>query len=115
MKRNQLLEQTLCAKFCAYYKPGKNEELACRGHDVVELLLKGRTLNFVQPEKRNDSALVEVLVHNLCSDCAFQKEDCDFTLDRRAPPCGGFVLLARLHMAGEITYEEIMEALKGTL
>jgi hypothetical protein len=39
------LVKTLCLKHCSYYKPGKNEELACRGFHVVERLMQsGRTI-----------------------------------------------------------------------
>ena len=36
------LTQAVCLRLCSYYKPGRNEELACRGYLVLErLALRG--------------------------------------------------------------------------
>jgi hypothetical protein len=108
MKEDQSLEQALCLAYCFYYKPGKNEELACRGRIVVERLLRnGRMIVFDKSDKRIDSATAEMLVQKMCMACDFHERDCDYMQDRAAPPCGGFILLAQLLSEGELSIEDI--------
>lgn len=108
MKKIQSLEQALCLTFCSYYKPGKNEELACRGRTVVERLLQnGRMIVFDKSEKKIDSATAEMIVQKMCMSCDFHERDCDYMQDRAAPPCGGFILLAQLLSLGELAIEDI--------
>ncbi len=98
----------LCLPFCSYYKPGKKEELACRGYVVVErIVASGRSLPLRGPGRDFDRAKAESLVQRMCPACDFQEDGCDFMLDRNAPPCGGFVLLVRLLESGSITIEDI--------
>lgn len=108
MKKKAPLIQTLCLKYCPYFKPDKNEELACRGYDVVERLMQaGRS---VTPERAGISADTEVtdqLVQALCSACSFHEHDCDFFHDLVSKPCGGFMLLSQLLGSGRITIDEI--------
>lgn len=108
MTENLPLEQTLCLKFCSYYKPGKNEALACRGYLVVERL-SGEGKSLVLENKSGDSSPVlrDRLVNVLCLACDFHEQDCDFMQDRAARPCGGFVLLEKLLGSGVITIEDI--------
>jgi hypothetical protein len=102
------LEQILCLKFCTYYKPGKNEELACRGYMVVERLLReGKSIDLDRTSGESSRIPTDRIVNALCLACDFQKQDCDFMLDRAARPCGGFVLLAQLLGTGVITIEDI--------
>ena len=108
MTDNLSLEQTLCFKFCSYYKPGKNEELACKGYRVVERLLReGKSL--VLENNSDESSLfpADRIVNVLCSACDFHEKDCDFMQDRTARPCGGFVFLAQFLGSGAITIEDI--------
>jgi hypothetical protein len=108
MTENLPLEQTLCLKFCSYYKPGKNEELACKGYRVAERLLRdGKSLVPANNRVELNPILADVIVKNLCSDCDFRKEDCDFMQNRAARPCGGFVFIAHLLESGVITIENI--------
>jgi hypothetical protein len=108
MKKVQSLEQVLCLAYCAYYKPGKNEELTCRGRIVVEQLLqKGRMIVFNKSDQRIDSATAEKMVQKMCMTCDFHERDCDYMQDRSAPPCGGFKLLAQLVQSGDISLEDI--------
>jgi hypothetical protein len=108
MTENLPLEQTLCLKFCSYYKPGKNEALACRGYLVVERL-SGEGKSLVLANKSGDSSPVlrDSLVNVLCLACDFHEQDCDFMQDWAARPCGGFVLLEKLLGSGVITIEDI--------
>ena len=108
MKKEPSLKDSLCLPFCAYYKPGRNEELACRGYEVVKRLMQsGKILPLSDAERRFDRSRAEAVVRALCTACAFQEDGCDFMQDRNAPPCGGFVLLARLVEAGIIEIGDI--------
>ncbi len=104
---------TLCRSFCQYYKPGKNEELSCRGFNIVHRLVqKGRKLPVERPEtpSRPDPGTAASLRDCLCGACDFRDGDCDFVLTGTAPPCGGFMLLSHLLGTGELTLEEIKAA-----
>jgi hypothetical protein len=102
------LVTTLCLKYCAYYKPGKSEALACRGFRVVERLVRaGRAIDVENPGGAEDMRAKEQLVQALCGACSFHEHDCDFFQDRASRPCGGFVLLAQLLGSGRITIAEI--------
>ncbi len=102
------LEQKLCLKFCSYYKPGKNEELACKGYMVVERLLReGKDLVFENNSCESSPELSDRIVKTLCITCDFHEQDCDFMQDRTARPCGGFVLLKKLLRSGVITIEDL--------
>lgn len=108
MKKTPLLEKKLCFKLCAYYKPGKNEQLACKGYSVVEqLMLTGNAVSFENTLKEFDPVAAERLVEKMCVTCDFHDHDCDFMENRAARPCGGFVLLAHLLGSGAITIEDI--------
>ena len=108
MKIESQLKQKLCSKYCTYYKPGKNEALACRGHVVVERLLhEGKKLVLDCRPREFEPATVELIIKNMCTACDFYEHDCDFMQDRTKRPCGGFVLIAQLLVAGAITIEDI--------
>ena len=45
------IREGLCRNFCPYYKPSKDEELACLGFTVIERLIgKGWTIPFDTPD-----------------------------------------------------------------
>jgi len=103
-------DTTLCRNFCQYYKPGKNEELTCRGFVVAhKILQKGRRLSLERPDTLSlpDAGTVEALRGSLCGACEFRAGDCDFILTGAATPCGGFILLSHLLGTGELTLAEI--------
>ena len=108
MEETSPLVKTLCLKYCSYYKPGKNEELACRGFRVVERLMQaGRTILIENPGISADRQVMDQLIQSLCSVCIFHEYDCDFFQDRVSQPCGGFVLLSQLLGSERITIAEI--------
>ena len=107
MSKNPPLVQTLCVRYCAYYKPGKNEELACKGYAVMERLLRSRRIDCEPYGRSPDGSVRELLVQKMCMGCDFHEQDCDFIQDRTKPPCGGFVLISQLIGSGTITLEEI--------
>ena len=94
-------------RLCSYYKPGKNEELACRGYLVLErLALQGVPMRGAKGEHR-DRTGEELLVRTLCMPCPFHEHDCDFMENSALPPCGGFLLLAQLLAAKDISIEDV--------
>ncbi len=103
------LVELLCAQFCAYYKPSKNEELACRGFvEVRSLLEEGKHISFHKRGGEVQPSTVNALVKKICRVCQFRKEDCDFILkDRMAPPCGGFSFLGYLADDGTISIDDV--------
>jgi hypothetical protein len=109
MKKNATLVQTLCLPFCRYYKPGRNEELLCRGAIVIQRLIEsGRNLSIEEKPGRNAGREVqEPVIRLVCGACGFREQDCDFAQDRTPRPCGGFELISSLLMAGVITVEDI--------
>ncbi len=111
MKKAPATGETLCRTFCAYYKPAKKEELACRGFVVVQRLIeKGRAVLPAGPGSAvpPDGAARKSLMRHVCKECDFREADCDFILtEGRAPACGGFVLLSCLLSNGEITIEDL--------
>ena len=111
MNKKEHLIQRLCLPFCCYYKPGKNEELLCRGAAVVErLLLAGKRLPADEKSlKAPDRSATELMLRRLCRACEFREHDCDFVEDGKSSPCGGFVFLSKLLASGAITAEDLGE------
>ena len=96
----------LCQEFCPYYKPSKNNELACMGSIVVERLLnKNGNIPFDKPEKL-DIVTEKKLAQTLCPPCPFYENDCDFVQSGLAP-CGGFILLGNLLGKKTISIDDI--------
>ena len=97
MKENSLRER-LCLQFCPYYKPSKNEELACKGFLVAEgLIKKGKEIPFIKSDKPLEADTEKILRENLCVSCSFNERDCDYAQkEEGASPCGGFLLIGKL-------------------
>lgn len=110
MKKKREVGATLCVNCCTYYKPGKNEELACEGYAVVQRLIKsGKKISLEKRGKAlSNDASAAALRANMCRACSFFQSDCDFILTGgKALPCGGFALLHHLLDSGEITVEDL--------
>jgi hypothetical protein len=102
------LTQAVCLRRCSYYKPGKNEELACRGYVVLERLAQqGNLIDDTNTEHLRCRDVEEPLVQALCMVCPFHEQDCDFMENRALPPCGGFVLLMQLLGKKKISIDEV--------
>ncbi len=102
------LTQMVCSRFCSYYKPGRNEELACRGYVVLErLALQGVSISRDKTELLRDGTDDGILVDALCMVCPFHEHDCDFMENRSLPPCGGFLLLAQLLTEKDISLKDV--------
>ncbi|HYA87402.1 MAG TPA: hypothetical protein VEI57_10110 [Nitrospirota bacterium] len=108
MKKNQTLVHKLCSPYCHYYKPGRNEGLLCRGAIVVKRRMQeGRSITPEKPGAQPDAATIELIVKKMCLACDFHEHDCDFMENRHVPACGGFVLLSKLIMSGQIVIGDI--------
>lgn len=107
----------ICKNFCRFYKPEKDEALACRGFDLV--------LNLVSEEKINEARISEItdftlsdypfdelLKEYLCKKCDFVIDGCSFRDDsyhgEKKIPCGGYILLTKLLSKGIMKIEDIM-------
>jgi hypothetical protein len=103
------LDERLCLNFCPYYKPSKNDELACMGFLVVETLIeRGKKITFDTSEKKLNAVTEETLMQNMCIDCPFYEDDCDFIQQKeKSLPCGGFTLLGNLLEANIIGIDDI--------
>ncbi len=108
-------DTTVCRNYCAYYKPGKNEGMMCQGFVVVHGLLHGgKQISLERPASlaAPGAAAIEGLRKRTCAICSFREADCDYVLTGgTASPCGGFALLSHLLGSGEVTLEEIDEAI----
>jgi hypothetical protein len=107
------LVQAVCSQRCAYYKSGRNEELACQGYIVLERLAttKGIPLARNNDERPRDGAGEELLMQALCVTCPFHEKDCDFMENRALPPCGGFLLLMQLLAAKDLSIDDVKKNL----
>lgn len=105
------LRERLCLQFCPYYKPSKDEEIACKGFLVVEKLIKdGKEISFIKSDKILETDTEKILRENLCIFCSFNKSDCDYAEEEEgASPCGGFSLLGRLIEKQVLTVDNIKD------
>ena len=109
----------LCKKFCAYFKPSKQEDLVCEGFTVIERLLRnGKPIVFDKPDNEYVYEVKEMLMQDMCTVCPFYQSDCDFIESHLSPsidqeekinpyPCGGFILLAHLLGSDIIEIDDI--------
>ncbi len=109
MRKKARLVQMLCQPFCGYYRPGRNEELLCRGAQVVDRLIAA---GMTWPINASSAAVYERTTadqtsRHVCSACDFRAQDCDFARDKTALPCGGFILITRLLATGALTVEKL--------
>lgn len=111
MQKRAKRDTTLCRSFCTYYKPDRNEDLACQGFVVVQRIIEsGKALPQERPaETRSpDARSRRALETRVCGRCSFREQDCDYAATGgEAPACGGFQLLAHLLATGELTPDEI--------
>lgn len=100
--------QAVCMRLCSYYKPGRNEELACRGYLVLERLAeRGFPIGRQKAEQERDKACEELLLQALCMACPFHDHDCDFMENKALVPCGGFLMLAQMLAAKDISIGDV--------
>ncbi len=121
MEKDDLV-QRVCAANCAFYRPGKDEALSCKGFSVVRrLIAEGRDIgadgNAAVPGAETENALFQ----SLCRSCPFFEHDCDFAAWKRgeAPlllrkdvnPCGGFLFLGCTIDRGGMDIKEINQVI----
>ena len=108
-------QQYICKPFCAFFREGSKEELACRGALLVDNRVKRGLLNvhtMPVPDRNIDfrgkhDADLDAIT---CLHCQFKAEDCDFQSEEdkyNAAPCGGYLLLSLLKRAGVISPADI--------
>ncbi|HMK50115.1 MAG TPA: hypothetical protein VK435_08680 [Thermodesulfovibrionales bacterium] len=131
------MKDNICKKFCHYYKPPGNEDLACLGFTIAGRLAgNGFVFPSELPVRRPSGDMEDLLARGLCVRCPFYKEDCDYASEHRIqgedadplsgankpgegmrhseanpPPCGGFIFLGLLLEAGIISIDDITNML----
>lgn len=115
MKNQPELTETVCRRFCRFFKPGIKEELSCAGYnffrDRVEAERLQKWMAAVDPARPWKPADQAAAALTLCGVCGFRAADCDFQARPRpagAVPCGGYILLCHL-LAAKVP--ELNEAL----
>ncbi len=104
------LENCLCSRFCVYYKPGKEEGLACQGFLVVERLITGgKEITFERSGKELGTGTADILEGVLCRRCPFFAGDCDFAADKGASPCGGYLLIGQLLELRAVSVDDLLD------
>ncbi len=116
------LIRNVCAGFCCFYKPEKDEELACKGFLVLEdLTLRQDAIAANDREKLLRDDTMNDLYGMLCKTCPFFVDGCDFAAERRGEgtksarqvsmPCGGILFLGVCLERGSID----IKALNGVI
>jgi len=116
------LIRNVCAGYCAFYKPGKDEELACKGFLVLEnLSLRWNEIASKGRKKMSHDETMDNLFSVLCVQCPFFDDGCDFAAGRRgrameavrtdAVPCGGFLFLGACIEQGSIDIQAINQVI----
>ena len=110
------MKKSLCLKFCHYYKPSKDERLACLGFLVVKgLIERGEQIPFAASAAQVPPLIDEELTRTMCPSCPFYVDGCDFVLGtENAPPCGGFALLRILLHTECIRLEDVEQTVNRT-
>jgi hypothetical protein len=104
------LKESLCGRFCAYYKPAKDEELTCRGFTVVQRMIReGKQISFDASDGPVGADTAAALRRLLCRRCPFYREDCDFAANVGTLPCGGYLLIGRLVDRGALPLDDLAE------
>ncbi len=115
MDKNEAIN-IICKNFCRFYKPEKDETLACRGFNLV--------LNLIGEEKINEARILEItnftlsdypfdelLKERLCKKCDFVIDGCAFRDEiyhgEKKIPCGGYLLLSNLLSKGILGIEDV--------
>lgn len=106
-------QEYICRPYCRYFSDGEKEEMACRGAQVVHELVCSNRLDLQKmPSLRKEPSLWQKnrceLSAQVCAQCSFRAEDCDFQSEgpeADGEPCGGLILLAHLLANNLITIE----------
>ncbi len=114
----QVRESTIkvCKNYCHYYKPAKDEKLACKGLLVIERIIENGgeiPLDMLDLSAKSDRIInhntKEILFKNICISCPFYESDCDFAEQKEdSKPCGGFIFLGLLLEEDIISVDDIV-------
>lgn len=98
-----------CARYCKYYKPGK-EDMSCMAYSQISRL----GLADIRIELRHKDAhvaygkIMDDLRQSLCLRCDFYEDGCDFIASEgNIAPCGGLLVLADMISSGRIKYDDV--------
>ncbi|MBF0328929.1 MAG: hypothetical protein HQL10_07205 [Nitrospirae bacterium] len=105
MKDSRYVE-SVCGKFCRYYKEGK-EELYCGGYKILEQNLTASELSELvktsPPKLKSDNLIHQLNLETdkklrvfVCDKCDFKLDGCDFRDGYSGAPCGGYTILYSL-------------------
>ena len=105
----------ICRPYCAFFKEGQKEDLACRGAEAASILVdRGLVDVGIVPVLEKESSVWErhkdALAAHVCRSCPFFHGDCDFQGEEQigdAEPCGGFILLALWYENGLIQMADV--------
>lgn len=109
-------ESYLCRPFCAFFRAGEKEEMACQGARVLSALVHSGRLapeQFPGPAAKERGRWQEEdkgLERILCLPCPFAADGCDFHSPLRSAatePCGGYLLLQLLKESGAISCADL--------
>jgi radical SAM protein with 4Fe4S-binding SPASM domain len=108
-------DERICRAHCLYYKPNRIEEERCRGYSLAcRLSPKGRAVMVSATSPPFDPAFKKAFFRShVCEACPFLIDGCDFTSPappKDCLPCGGLVVLSRLHAEGRILEEDLVRA-----
>ncbi len=111
----------ICRPLCKFFRDGEKKDMACRGAEVVELLIRDGMLQvYALPRAGKDPSLWKkknrVLESSLCQYCSFRIDGCDFQSESppiNAEPCGGYILISLLLKQGTIIKEDLSKVLKS--
>lgn len=103
----------VCAQYCPYHKPERNEEFECRAFTVARRFIEaGTKVPHAKPERSLSpgSGIADALRERICNACSFFEADCDFiSTGGKAHPCGGLTLISHLVRSGVITIDEVTD------
>jgi hypothetical protein len=117
MKKEDLRER-LCGQYCSFYKPGKDEELSCKGFIIFDKLLdEQKEVPSVTDELLLSIETENDLFREVCRRCPFFEQDCDFAAWKRGEhmhvargavnPCGGFLCLGHCIDHGTVDIQDV--------
>lgn len=91
------METQVCAKFCDFYKPGK-ERPKCGSFDFLARNLTKAELRLAAEKASRDldfssDSSIKSMV---CDNCGFSADGCDFRAGVGKKPCGGYAIVEHL-------------------
>ena len=125
------LTDEICKCYCQYYKPSKEEDIACMGFIIAERLVERGIPVFLTADpgaqaeeggsRLSGEDTSEKLRNLICPVCPFYENDCDFislyrdnSVDVRqvtVRPCGGFIFLGLLLDRKAIDFSDIKQVI----